>query len=130
MSPDWKPEGYTSVSPYLIVADAERAIAFMERAFGATELRRFEMPAGALTHAEVLIDDSVVMVGEAGGEWLACPHSMHVYVEDVDGAYERALAAGADPLEAPGREEGDPDRRAGVRDPCGNTWWLATAVIR
>lgn len=128
MSPDWKPEGYPSVSPYLIVEDAERAVAFMARAFGATELRRFETPAGRLTHAEVLIDDSVVMVGEAGGEWLACPHSMHVYVEDLDTAYARALAAGAKALEKPSREEGDPDRRAGVRDPCGNTWWLAKVV--
>lgn len=130
MSPDWKPEGYTSVSPYLIVEDAERARRFMERAFGATQLRRFDMPDGSIMHAEVLVDDSVVMFGEAGGEWRASPQSMHVYVEDVDAAYERALDAGADPLEQPGQEEGDPDRRAGVCDPCGNTWWLATVVAR
>lgn len=128
MSPNWKPEGYTSVSPYLIVENAERAIEFMERAFEATELRRFDMPDGSIMHAEVRVDDSVVMLGEAGGEWLTSPQSIHVYVEDVDAAYERALAAGAEPLEEPGREENDPDRRAGVRDACGNTWWLATMM--
>ena len=124
----WKPEGYSTLSPYLIVEGAERAIDFMKEVFQASELRRYDMPDGSIMHAEVRIDDTVVMIGEAGGDWPPRPASLHVYVQDVDAVYRRALAAGGASVEEPHRRDGDPDRRGGVRDPCGNTWWIATNV--
>lgn len=93
-----------------------------------TELRRYDMPDGSVMHAEVRIGDSVVMIGDAGGEWPAIPSSLHVYVADVDAAYRRALAAGGVSVQEPTRKEGEPDRRGGVEDPGGNTWWIATQV--
>lgn len=122
----WKPDGYSTVSPYLVVEGAERVMTFMEAAFQAVELRRYDMPDGSIMHAEMRIDDTVVMIGEAGGDWQPRPAFLHVYVDDVDAVYRRALAAGAESVEEPHRREGDPDRRGGVRGPGGNTWWIAT----
>ena len=73
-------------------------------------------------------DDTVVMAGDAGGQWPAFPSMPHVYVDDVDATYRRALAAGGVSLQEPLRREGDPDRRGGVKDPCGNSWFFATQM--
>jgi uncharacterized glyoxalase superfamily protein PhnB len=124
----WKPEGYASVSPYLMAAGAQRVIDFLKQAFGAAELRRYDMPDGSIMHAEVRIDDTVIMLADGGGAWPAFPAWMHVYVRDVDATYRRALEAGGVTVQEPQQREGDPDRRAGVQDPAGNTWWIATQV--
>ncbi|MGH7540078.1 MAG: VOC family protein [Gemmatimonadota bacterium] len=126
MSDAWKPPGYSSVSPYLVTERAQQVIDFLVSSLGATALRRYENEDGSIMHAEVRIDDTVVMIGEAGENWPPVPSHLHVYVPDVDAAYERALAAGGEAVQAPVRREGDPDRRGGVRDPGGNTWWLST----
>lgn len=126
MSPPWKPEGYTSVAPYLVVEDAQREIDFMNAAFGAVSLRRFDMPDGSIMHAEVRIDDTVVMLGEAGGDQKPVPAMIHLYVEDVDATWRRALDAGASAVREPERREDDPDRRGGVRSPGGVEWWIGT----
>jgi PhnB protein len=128
MSVQTKPEGYSSVSPYLVVEGAQRVIDFLKQAFGATELRRYDMPDGSIMHAEVRIDDTVVMIADGGGEWPAFPSWLHVYVRDVDATYRRALNAGGEAVQEPQQKEGDPDRRGGVKDPGGNTWWIATQV--
>jgi len=86
------------------------------------------MPDGSIMHAEVLIDDTVVMVTDGGGDNPAFPIWLHVYVPDVDASYRRALNVGGLTVEEPKQREGDPDRRAGVKDPAGNTWWIATQV--
>jgi PhnB protein len=121
----YKPKGYSSVSPYLIVAGAQKVIDFLQQTFGARALRRHDRPDGSIMHAEVQIADTVVMIGEAGGNWPAVPAHVHVYVEDVDATYRLALAAGGVSVQAPERKS-DPDRRGGVKDPSGNTWWIAT----
>jgi PhnB protein len=90
-----KPERYNAVSPYLVVAGAQRVIDFLKQTFDATDLRRYDMPDGTIMHAEVQIDDTVVMLGDAGGEWPPVPMFLHVYVPDVDATYRRALTAGA-----------------------------------
>ena len=90
----YKPEGYSTVSPYLIAAGAQRVIDFLKNAFGARELRRYDMPDGSIMHAEVRIGDTVVMIGDAGENWPAVPAHLHVYVDDVDATYRRALDAG------------------------------------
>jgi PhnB protein len=79
MSVPHKPEGYSSVSPYLIVDGASRTIDFLVRVFDAVELRRFPADRGKLMHAEVRIDDTVVMLADASGDWPAIPASVHVY---------------------------------------------------
>jgi len=121
-----KPANYPSLSPYLVAVDAQRLIAFMQKVFGGEISRRFDMPDGTLMHAEVRIDDAIVMLGQAGGEWKPIGNWMHLYVKDVDATYERALAAGAVSVQEPKQREGDSDRRGGVRDLDGNTWWIAT----
>ena len=128
MSPRNRPAGYPAVSAYLICRGAARVIAFAEQALGASVLRRFDLPDGTIMHAELRIADSVVMIGDASDEWPAIPTNLHVYVDDVDATYRRALVAGATAVRAPERREGDADRRGGVLDPGGNTWWLATPV--
>jgi PhnB protein len=126
MSNAYKPDGYTSVSPYLIVSGAGRVIDFLKKAFAASELRRYDMPDGTIMHAEVRVDDSVIMIGDAGGAWQPVPSHVHLYVRDVEEAFRRALAAGGVPVQEPQRRPGDPDKRGGVRDPAGNTWWIGT----
>ncbi len=120
------PDGYHSVTPYLTVPDAAGLIEFLRRAFGAQEVHRFTRD-GAVSHAEVRIGDSVVMLGQAGGEWQPMPAALHLYVPDADAVYRRALQAGAASLREPA-DQFYGDRMAGVRDPAGNYWWIATHV--
>jgi uncharacterized glyoxalase superfamily protein PhnB len=121
----FKPDGYPAVSPYLVVPGAPAVIDFAIKVFDATQLRRYDGPDGSVRHAEVRIGDSVVMIGEAGEQWPAIPTFLHVYVADVDATYRRALDAGGVSVQAPVRK-GDEDKRGGVQDPGGNTWWIAT----
>jgi PhnB protein len=123
----YKPINYTSVSPYLIVDGASRTIEFLVEVFGAVELRRFPDAAGKLMHAEVRIDDSVVMLADGGEGWPPVPSYVYIYVPDVDATYERAIAAGAASVQAPVKNQ-DEDKRGGVKDPGGTTWWIATKV--
>jgi PhnB protein len=121
------PAGYSTVSPYLIVSGASATIDFLARVFGATELRRFAAEGGGVMHAEVRIGDSVVMVADGAEGWPPVPAHVHVYVADVDDTYRRALEAGATSVQEPVRK-GDEDRRGGVKDAGGTTWWIATRV--
>ena len=123
-----KPEGYTSVAPYLIVDDAAAMIGFLEQVFGAVELRRFPDESGRLMHAEVRIDDTVVMLADSTEDWPAAVRAqVHVYVPDVDETYRRALEGGATSIQEP-RQTGDEDRRGGVEGPGRVTWWIATRI--
>ena len=124
---DFKPEGYNSASPYLIVAGAEATIRFLERVFGAVELRRFPDPSGRLMHAEVRLDDTVVMLADAAPEWPPMEGHVHVYVPDVDATFACALEAGAESVQQPVKKD-DADKRGGVKDAGGTTWWIATRV--
>jgi len=122
-----KPEGYPSVAPYLIVDDAAATIEFLKSALDAVELRRFDDESGGIRHAEVRIDDSVIMLADEAEGWPSSPGHVHVYVPDVDVSYQRALAAGAEPVQEP-EQKGDEDKRGGVKDTGGTTWWIATRV--
>lgn len=128
MSGTFKPGGYNSVSPYLVVDGAARLIDFLEAAFGAKQLRRFDNPDGSVMHAEVRIDDTVIMIGDSGPEWPSFSSWMHVYVGDVSATYERALKAGGVSVHEPEVKAGEFDKRGGIKDPSGNTWWIATQV--
>jgi PhnB protein len=123
----YKPDGYTSVSPYLIVDGASATIDFLRRVFAADEIRRFADPAGKVMHAEVRIDDTVVMIADGADGWPPVPSHVHVYVHDVDATYRRALEAGATSVQEPIKKE-DPDKRGGVKDAGGTTWWIGTKI--
>lgn len=127
MPASFKPLGYTSVSPYLIVDGAGGTIEFLQRAFGAAEVRRHAHEDGKVMHAEVRIDDTIVMVADAAPGWPAVPAHVHVYVSDVDATYRRALDAGASSVQEPQQKE-DEDKRGGVKDAGGTTWWIGTKV--
>jgi PhnB protein len=122
-----KPAGYNSVSPYLIVDGAARTIDFLSRTFGAVELRRFPDESGKLMHAEVRLDDTVLMLADGVEGWPPVPAHVHVYVADVDATYRRALEAGATSVQEPVKKD-DADKRGGVKDAGGTTWWIATKV--
>lgn len=123
----YKPSGYTSLAPYLIVDGANRAIEFLVHVFDAEPLRRVDDPAGKVMHAEVRIDDTVLMIADSFEGWPAIAAHVHLYVPDVDATYPRALAAGAASVQVP-VQKGDVDKRGGVRDAGGTTWWIATQV--
>jgi PhnB protein len=122
-----KPEGYTSVSPYLIVNGARATIDFLKQVFGAHELRVFAADDGRIRHGEVRIGDTVVMVADSVEGWPALASHVHVYVADVDDTYRRALAAGAESVQEPVKKD-DEDKRGGIKDAGGTTWWIATRV--
>ncbi|HYT29731.1 MAG TPA: VOC family protein [Actinomycetota bacterium] len=119
------PDGYHSVAPYLMVQGVPGLIDLLRDAFGADESLRLPRPDGTIRHAEVRIGGSVVMMGEVSDPSQTMPASIHLYVEDADAAYERALRAGATSLREP-TDEFYGDRLGGVRDPVGNQWWIAT----
>ena len=123
------PAGMRSVNPYLIVSGASKLIDFMRQAFDAEEIMRAPTPDGSLMHAEVRIGDSVVELGDAGDRFPAMAAALHLYVPDADAVYARAMEAGATSLFEPSdREYGD--REAGIKDPGGNHWYIATHRLR
>jgi PhnB protein len=119
------PEGYHTVTPYLIVQGAETLITFLTKAFASTEIRRTLHPDGSIMNAELKIGDSFIMLSEARPEFGAMPTMIHLYVENADELYDRAIQAGATCMMEP-RDEFYGDRAAGVKDPTGNQWWIAT----
>jgi PhnB protein len=123
----YKPEGYNSVSPYLIVNGVDATIAFLVEVFSAVELRRIPDDEGKIAHAEVRIDDTVVMMADGSDGWPPIPAHVHIYASDVDAIYKRAIAAGAISVQEPIKKE-DEDKRGGVKDAGGTTWWIATKV--
>ena len=113
------PDGYHTVTPYLTVSDAAGLIRFLEQAFDGRCTERMEGPDGKVAHAEVRLGDSVVMIGQARGEWSPMPGQIYLYLPDCDAAYKRALAAGATSVREPTTQFYG-DRSSGVRDPFGN----------
>jgi PhnB protein len=127
------PAGYHSVTPYLILNAAGEAIAFYKKALGAAEVMRMGDPSGRIHHAEISIGGSRIMLADEHREIQALspktiggsPVSIHVYVEDVDAAVERAVAAGAK-LVRPVADQFYGDRVGGIEDPFGYRWFIAT----
>jgi PhnB protein len=129
------PDGYPRITPYLIVDDAAAAIDFYKTVLGATERMRMEGPEGKVGHAELEIGDSVIMLADEHPEMDArgpktvggTPVSIHVYVEDADAVFERALEAGAD-ARGQVEERFYGDRLGSFEDPYGHHWHVATHV--
>lgn len=118
---------YRTVTPYLVVSDADTELAFLKAAFGATEVECQRTPDNQVMHAEMKIGDSLVMLGQAGGRWAPRPAALYLWVDDVDATYARALHAGATSESEP-EDKPYGHRNAGVIDQNGITWWIGAPV--
>jgi uncharacterized glyoxalase superfamily protein PhnB len=121
------PDGYHTVTPYLLVPGAAAVIDFLKRAFDAQEKYRMTDPGGRIAHAELRVGDSAVMLGELPANRPATAAMFYLYVPNVDATYQKALDAGGQTVRPP-QDEFYGDRSAGVRDSAGNQWWIATHV--
>jgi len=121
------PADYARVTPNIVADPAERVADFMKQVFGAQERMRMPMPGGKIAHAELTIGDSVVMLADPAPDFPPSPVTLHVYVEDIDATYRKALAAGGSSLREPATQFYG-DRSAAVVDPAGNRWSIATRV--
>jgi PhnB protein len=123
------PDGYGSLTPYMVMKGAAKTIEFLKAAFGATEIMpTMTLPDGTVKHAELKIGNSIIMISEAvENQCQAMPCMMYHYVTDVDAAYKKAVAAGGKPIREP-ENQFYGDRSGGVTDPSGNQWWMATHV--
>lgn len=124
----FKPKSYNSVSPYFIVNGAQRFIDLMKAIFDASELRRYDYADKSIMHAELRIDDSVIMLADASEKYPAVPMVMHVYVKDVEVTFQKAVEAGCEVVEEPIVKKDDPDRRATFKDFSGNMWSIGTQL--
>ena len=118
---------YRTLTPYLVVPDADVEMRFLQAAFGATETLCHRNADGKVMHAELTVGDSLVMVGQSSGEWKPLSAALYLWVTDVDGTYARALEAGATSQSAP-EDKPYGHRNAGVVDRNGITWWIASPV--
>lgn len=117
--------GLTAITPYIVIHRAAEFIEFLKAAFGAEELLRVPTPDGKIMHAEVRLGNGAIETGDANEAYPAAPTEIHLYVDNSDATYERALKAGATSLYAPVDQDYG-DREAGVRDAFGNVWYIAT----
>jgi uncharacterized glyoxalase superfamily protein PhnB len=124
-SKSYLPDGFHSVTPYLVVPGVARLIDFLKEAFGAEEKIRAARQDGSISHAGMQIGDSMVEMGEASGEWRSMVAGLHLYVKDADETCARAIKAGGVSLYEPQDMEYG-DREGGVTDPSGNQWYIGT----
>lgn len=121
------PEGYYTVTPFVIVKGAAKLLDFVREAFGAQEMARVPGENGTIGHAETRIGDSVVMMFDSKEGWPETPAFLRLYVEDCDTTYQQALDAGATSVTRPTNMPWG-DRAFRVRDPLGNVWWIMTRI--
>lgn len=127
------PDGYHSLTPYLAIKGAAQAIDFYKKVFGAIEAMRMPQPDGRVGHAELVIGDSKVMLADEFDEMSfrgpnafgGSPVHLHLYVEDVDAVFQRALAAGAKEIR-PVQDQFYGDRLGTLSDPYGHVWHIST----
>lgn len=125
MNIPYKPARHNSVSPYLLISDVGATIDFLCKVFDAEVLEAMKDNEGKINHGEVLIDDSVIMIGRASEDYPPMPCMMHIYVPDVDATFQKALKEGATTMVEP-TDQFYGDRSGGVRDAQGFQWWMAT----
>jgi PhnB protein len=121
------PDGYHTVTPYVIAKDADGLLTFLKKAFGAREDHVMRAPDGSIWHADVTVGDSHLMLSQATAQYPAMPAGIYLYVPDTDATYRAALAAGATSVMEPA-DQFYGDRNAGVKDAQGNMWWIGTHV--
>ena len=129
MTAPWLPDGFHTITPNIIAEDAEQAIHFLKRAFGATENYRLTLSDGRITHCELRVGDSVINLGTAMEGWPARGVIAQIFVEAPDALFERAVQAGATVM-TPMTDMFFGIREGRVSDPFGNVWIIATLKER
>lgn len=124
----YKPDGYNSLSPYFVVDGAMKFVDLLSEIFEVEETRTYTDDEDEILHGEFRIEDTVIMVANATQEYPANKMLVHVYVEDVDATFKKAIEAGCEELQKPNESEADPDRRGMFKDFAGNTWAVGTQV--
>lgn len=124
----YKPEAYNSLSPYLIVDDARKLVNLLKAVFAATELRSFNREDGKIAHAELKLDDSILMISDSTADYPGNTTMLHMYVRDVLKTFELAWAHGCEIVEQPVNKPGDPDTRGAFIDFAGNYWAVSTQL--
>lgn len=121
------PDGYHTVTPYLVVNGVRKLLDFVTKAFDAEVKFQMPRPDGEVAHAEFRVGNSMVMCGSASDQHPALPAMLYLYVTDVDSVFEKAVAAGGEVVR-PVENQFYGDRSGGLKDPCGNQWWIGTHV--
>lgn len=125
---NYKPGGYNSVSPYLMVKDGNKFAEMLKHIFGATEKRKYLREDGTIMHAEILIDDTVIMFSEATEAYPSVPMWLHVYVPNVHETFKKAMEFGCEKLDEPVQKNGDEDCRGNFKDADGINWSVSTQM--
>jgi PhnB protein len=125
MTARWIPDGFHTITPNIIVDDAEQAVAFLKKAFGATETYRLTMSSGKIAHCELKLGDSVLNLGQSMDGWPSHGLVAQIYVEDSDELFQRAVDAGAKEI-MPMTDMFFGSREGRIADPLGNVWTIAT----
>lgn len=120
------PDYYHTVMPYLILEDVGEFLAFTKKVFGAEEKMKHNDEDGRIVHAEIVIGESTIMVGESNRQWSSQPGGLYINVDSADETYQKALDEGATSvMELSNQEYG---RTGGVKDANGNTWWITSEL--
>lgn len=127
MKTNYIPEGFHTITPYLITKGTADVMDFLKKVFDAEEMSRMANPDGTIMHAQMRIGDSIIMLSDGRDEYPPMPVMLYLYVEDVDAVYKKAMAAGAQSLREPTNEYYG-DRSGGFLDAGGNQWWVATHI--
>lgn len=122
----YKPENYNSLSPYLIVDNAQKLVDLLTAIFSARTLRRFDHENGKIAHIELQIDDTVIMISDSTENYPAAKTMLHIYVPDVFQTFGMAVSQGCEIIEKPINKPGDPDTRGAFYDYAGNYWAVST----
>jgi uncharacterized glyoxalase superfamily protein PhnB len=118
------PKGHQAVMPYLILKGAADFIDFAKKVFNAKETARHLTDDNRVMHAEIMIGDSTIMIGDSSEQWKTRPASLYIYSESVDNDFKKAVASGAATIQEP--EDKPYGRACGVEDPYGNVWWITS----
>lgn len=122
----YKPPHYNSLSPYLIVDNAQKLVDSLIEIFDAKILRRFDQENGKIAHIELQLQDSVLMISDSTDNFAANKTMLHLYVPNVHEIYEKAIKSGCVEIEKPINKPGDPDIRGAFYDIAGNYWAVST----
>ena len=122
------PPGFSTVTPYYFVKDAEKFIGFLVKGLGGEEVNRTTRPDGVIANAQVTLGTSTLMVSEAGGPYQPMASAYYLYVENADASMQKAIKHGAT-LEMEVADMSYGDRQGGVRDAHGNIWWISQRLV-
>ncbi len=122
----YKPDNYNSLSPYLIVDNAQKLVDLLKVIFNATELRRFDHENGTIAHIELKLDDTIIMISNSTDTYAANKTMLHFYVPDVFKTFDLAVDNGCEIIEKPIKKAGDSDTRGSFYDCSGNYWSVSS----